>query len=100
MEAEATITVEVISTHRNIMYLFTPNNDGFNDLWEIPELESYGRCSVRVYNRWGKLVFSSPDYHNEWDGTSDGVNLPPAAYYFIIKTEKPETITGTVNIVR
>lgn len=100
LEAEATITVEVISTHRNIMYLFTPNNDGFNDLWEIPELESYGRCNVRVFNRWGKLVFSSSDYHNEWDGTSDGVNLPPAAYYFIIKTEKPETITGTVNIVR
>jgi len=98
--AEDEITVEVISTHENILYLFTPNNDGFNDYWEIPDLESYGKCDVRVYNRWGKLVFSSPDYHNEWDGTSNGVNLPSAAYYFIIKSETAGSITGTVNIVR
>lgn len=98
--AEDEVTVEVISTHENIMYLFSPNNDGFNDYWEIPELDTYGKCEARVYNRWGKLVFSSNDYHNEWDGTSNGVNLPSAAYYFILKTEAAGTITGTVNIVR
>ena len=98
--AEDEVTVEVISTHENILYLFTPNNDGFNDYWEIPDLESYGKCEARVYNRWGKLVFSSTDYQNEWDGTSNGVKLPSAAYYFIIKSETGGTITGTVNIVR
>jgi gliding motility-associated-like protein len=98
--AENEVTVEVISTHENIMYLFTPNIDGFNDFWEIPELDSYGECEVKVYNRWGKLVFSSTEYHNEWDGTSNGVNLPSAAYYFIIKSETAGTIKGTVNIVR
>jgi gliding motility-associated-like protein len=98
--AEDEITVEVISTHENIMYLFTPNNDGFNDYWEVPELDTYGKCDARVYNRWGKLVFSSIDYRNEWDGTSNGVKLPSAAYYFILKTETAGTITGTVNIVR
>ncbi|MBN1599329.1 MAG: gliding motility-associated C-terminal domain-containing protein [Bacteroidales bacterium] len=98
--AEARTSVEIISTHENILYLFTPNNDGFNDYWEIPELESYGKCEVRVYNRWGKLVFSSTNYHNEWDGASDGIHLPQAAYYFIIKTEKEGTIPGTVNIIR
>ncbi len=98
--AESEISVDVKSTHENILHLFTPNNDGFNDLWEIPDLESYGKCEVKVYNRWGKLVFSSPDYHNEWDGTSDGADLPSAAYYFIIKSETSGTITGIVNIVR
>lgn len=98
--AEDEVTVEVVSTHENIMYLFTPNNDGFNDFWEIPELDSYGSCEVKVYNRWGKLVFSSTEYHNEWDGSSNGDNLPSAAYYFIIKTETAGTITGTLNIVR
>jgi gliding motility-associated-like protein len=97
---ETEVSVEIISTYKNILYLFTPNNDGFNDYWEIPDLESYGKCDVRIYNRWGKLVFSSPDYHNEWDGTSNGVNLPSAAYYFFIKSEAAGTITGTVNIVR
>jgi len=98
--AEANISVEVISTFENIMHLFTPNNDGFNDYWEIPDLESYGECEIRVYNRWGKLVFSSSDYHNEWDGTSNGVSLPSAAYYFVIKSQTTGTVAGTVNIVR
>jgi len=99
-EAETVVPVEVISNHENILNLFTPNNDGFNDLWEIPGIDEFGRCDVRVFNRWGKMVFSSTDYHNDWDGTSDGDILPPAAYYYIIKTETAGIITGTVNIVR
>jgi gliding motility-associated-like protein len=98
--AETFATVEVYSTHKDIIHLFTPNNDGFNDLWEIPELASYGKCDVRIYNRWGKLVFSSPDYNNTWNGTSNGTNLPEGAYYYVIKTQNSGTITGTVNILR
>ncbi len=100
LPAEAVISVEIASSHNNILNLFTPNNDGFNDYWEIPDLDTYGKCNVKVYNRWGQLVFSSADYHNEWDGTSNGSPLPSAAYYYIIKTENSGTITGTVNIVR
>jgi gliding motility-associated-like protein len=98
--AESAISVEIISSHANIMNLFTPNNDGFNDHWEISDLDSYGTYDIRVFNRWGKLVFSSTSYNNDWDGTSDGVALPPAAYYYVISTANAGTITGTVNIVR
>lgn len=98
--SEAFAYVEIISTHRDIMYLFTPNGDGFNDYWELPDLASWGKCEVKVYNRWGKLVYSNPDYNNLWDGTSNGNQLPEGAYYFIIKTENAGTIKGTVNIVR
>ena len=98
--SEAFAYVEIISTHCDIMYLFTPNGDGFNDYWELPDLASWGKCEVKVYNRWGKLVYSNPDYNNLWDGTSNGNQLPEGAYYFIIKTENAGTIKGTVNIVR
>jgi gliding motility-associated-like protein len=98
--AETLASAEVYSTHRDIMNLFTPNNDGFNDLWEIPDLASYGKSDVKVYNRWGKLVFSSSSYDNTWNGTSDGKDLPEGAYYYVIKTQNSGTITGTVNIVR
>ncbi|MGD0340880.1 MAG: gliding motility-associated C-terminal domain-containing protein, partial [Bacteroidales bacterium] len=98
--AESFVTIEVYSTHKDIMYLFTPNNDGFNDLWELPELSTWGKCDVRVFNRWGKLVFASPDYHNEWNGLSDGNPVPEGAYYFIIKTENAGIVKGTVNLVR
>jgi gliding motility-associated-like protein len=82
------------------MHLFTPNNDGFNDLWELPDLVTWGKCDVKVYNRWGKLVFADANYNNLWDGTSNGSPLPEGAYYFVIKTENAGTVTGTVNIVR
>ncbi len=98
--AEITAEVEIYSTHKDILHLFTPNNDGINDHWEIPGLHEYGKCDVKIYDRWGKLVFSSPDYNNLWDGTSDGTPLPEGAYYFVIKTENEGVITGTVNILR
>jgi len=98
--AEIFVSVEIYSTHKDILYLFTPNNDGFNDYWELPDLPSWGKCDVKVYNRWGKLVFSDPDYNNLWDGTSSGNPLPEGAYIFIIKTQNAGTVKGTVNIVR
>ena len=98
--AEALVTIEILGSHKDIIHLFTPNSDGFNDLWELPELAAWGKCDVKVYNRWGKPVFSSPDYNNTWDGTSDGKPLPEGAYYFVIKTQNAGTVTGTVNILR
>ena len=98
--AEARVYVKITSSHSNIMNLFTPNGDGYNDYWEISGIESYGRCDVRIFNRWGKLVFSSKNYENDWNGTCDGVELPSAAYYYVINTENAGTITGSVNIVR
>jgi gliding motility-associated-like protein len=98
--AEAFATVEIYSTHKDIMYLFTPNSDGFNDYWELPQLSVWGKCDVRVFNRWGKLVFADANYNNLWDGTSNGSPLPEGPYYFVIKTENAGAVTGTVNIVR
>ncbi len=98
--AETFADVDIHSTHRDILNLFTPNNDGINDLWELPEMNSWGDCNVKVYNRWGQLVYSMDNYNNSWDGSSDGKNLPEGAYYFIIKTENSGNIQGTVNIVR
>lgn len=96
---DVTFTVTVKSSHPNILYLFTPNGDGFNDYWELP-LSQWGRCEVKVYNRWGKLVYDNPGYNNLWDGTSGGNPVPEGAYYFIVKTETLGIIKGTVNIVR
>jgi gliding motility-associated-like protein len=97
---ESVISVEVFSTHRGILNLFTPNGDGFNDLWEIPDPESFGQCEVRIFNRWGMLVFAAKDYKSDWDGRSDGSDVPEGAYYYIIKSEKKGTITGTLNLIR
>jgi gliding motility-associated-like protein len=84
----------------NISSLFTPNNDGINDNWHIPDLIQYGIAHVKVYNRYGVLVFESKSYDNEWDGSWHNLALPAASYYYIIDSSTRGIITGIVNILR
>lgn len=93
-------TIDILPTFDNISSLFTPNGDGMNDYWHIPDLEDYGRIKVKVYNRFGQPVYESDSYKNDWDGTWNGHPLPSASYYYVIKSEKKGLIKGVVNIVR
>ena len=93
-------TIDVLPTFDNISSLFTPNGDGMNDYWYIPDLEEYGNIKVTVYNRYGQKVYEAESYKNDWDGTWNGSPLPSASYYYVIKSEKKGFIKGVVNIVR
>ena len=61
---------------------FTPNNDGFNDIWAV-----YGsdidpdRFELTVYNRWGQLVFETTDLEEGWVGQADDESLPEQWYF-------------------
>jgi gliding motility-associated-like protein len=98
--ANITQTIVTLPTFENIRSLFTPNNDGMNDYWYIPDIEKYGIISVQIYNRFGKLLYKSSAYKNDWDGTYNGSPLPEASYYYIIKSPEKGIIKGVVNIVR
>ncbi len=84
----------------NIMSLFTPNNDGVNDYWYVPDIGQFGTLQVTVYNRFGQIVYQSDSYKNDWDGTRDGYPLPAATYYYLIKSSEKGFIKGVVNIIR
>ena len=46
----------------------TPNGDGWNDTWKvIADGECWGQWEVRIYNRWGGLVWISASSTDEWD---------------------------------
>ena len=83
---------------------FTPNDDGFNDTWEIPGISAFPNAEVIVFDRWGQKVFVSNGYSEEWDGTNNGSRLNTATYYYYIRLNKLEgqapPITGAVNIIR
>ena len=87
-------------TFDNVTSLFTPNSDGMNDRWHIVDLEEFGSVDVKVFNRFGKLVYESSDYKNDWRGDFNGRPLPAASYYYIIKSSKKGIIRGVVNIIR
>ena len=97
---DATQSIVTRPTFENITSLFTPNNDGINDYWYIPDLQEYGDVKVTVFNRFGKKVYQSDGYKNDWNGTFNGENLPSASYYYVIISSKKGIIKGVVNIVR
>ncbi|MBA7637813.1 hypothetical protein ES703_45462 [subsurface metagenome] len=88
--------------------VFTPNEDGFNDYWFIPNAIQYPNLEVVIFNRWGQQVFYSKPYgidmHHMFDGKSqkNGKDLPVGTYYYIISPNDgiQDTFTGTVTIVR
>lgn len=63
----------------------TPNGDGKNDIFIIPELEAdpdaYPNNELTIFNRWGDVVFHAKPYRNDWDGG----DLPAGTYFYIIR---------------
>jgi gliding motility-associated-like protein len=80
----------------------TPNGDGAHDVLEIENIENYPNNSLRIYNRWGVLVFSTRAYNtqgNVFDGTSQGRatvggdnKLPTGTYFYILDFEVEEGV--------
>ncbi len=68
--------------------IFTPNQDGINDYFIIPCLETgkYPDNKITVFNEWGLEVFAERQYKNDWDGTYGGAPLPVGTYFYIIET--------------
>jgi gliding motility-associated-like protein len=86
--ATATITFNVGGDATcDIPSIITPNNDAMNDAFIVPclaEGDKYPKNVVSIFNQWGDEVFHAAPYGNDWEGTFDGEDLPPATYFYII----------------
>ena len=77
--------------------VFTPNGDGFNQYFFIPKIELYEEAELNVVDRWGKSVYRSIGYKNDWEGE----DLSSGVYYYVLDLKKRNTvIKGIVNIVK
>jgi gliding motility-associated-like protein len=77
----------VISKQVTIMgypKFFTPNNDGFNDYWNISYYNNFPQAHIHIFDRYGKLIKEIAPLGSGWDGTYDGNLLPAADYWFIV----------------
>jgi len=87
--------------------VFSPNNDGINDLFK-PLMTSYvERVDMKIFNRWGMLVFETEDPGINWDGKIDGTDklVSPGVYYYICEVYENRlsglevtTLTGFVHV--
>ncbi|MFQ3173205.1 MAG: gliding motility-associated-like protein, partial [Flavobacterium sp.] len=80
---------------------FTPNNDGFNDIWEIKEMADYPNSSAQIFDRYGKLLINLTSNKYSWDGKYSNKLLSADDYWYRLKLDdtKPP-ITGHFTLKR
>lgn len=64
---------------------FTPNNDGYNDTWNINRYQSaLGNTTINIFDRYGKLIHIIASENQGWNGKYNGLDLPSSDYWFTI----------------
>lgn len=86
---------------------FSPNEDGVNDVFQAQVGCTVTAFDLKIFNRWGQLVFASVSQETGWDGTSKGQLAASAVYVYVLKvaydqegTVKSEVKTGEVSLLR
>lgn len=84
----------------NIPNVFTPNGDGKNDTFTIPDLTQYKENEIVIVNRWGGEVFQAKNYQNTWTGN----NLDEGTYFYSLKVKNTngevEEFKGYITLLR
>jgi gliding motility-associated-like protein len=71
-----------------------------NDAWKISGLENDASVLVRVYNRYGGLVFSQTGYASPWDGHHRGMIVPSGTYYYVLIAKNgSQTVNGSLTVI-
>lgn len=96
---EAASQVKITVNDLFIPSVFTPNNDGKNDFFDIGETS--GHVEIVIFNQWGNEEYSTDNYLNDWSGRNNkGAELPDDTYFYIIKFEKGQVKKGSILIKR
>ncbi len=89
-----------INTVVEVPNVFTPNNDGFNDLL-VFRTNGKDLYSVEIYSRTGSLVFRQSAYTISWDGKNpSGEDVYPGVYYYVIQYEGKYISNGFFHLIR
>jgi gliding motility-associated-like protein len=80
--------------------IFSPNNDVVNDEFVIYGINDL--FDIKIYNRWGNLVFDQNPYENNWNGEdSNGKKLSEGQYFYMLKNDQEQIkLNGIVMLVR
>jgi gliding motility-associated-like protein len=77
--------------------VITPNGDEYNQRFVIPRMDITKNNVFLVFDRWGKKVYSSNNYQNDWDG---GELSPGVYYYELVEAKTHKVFKGWVQLLR
>ncbi len=102
IECDTTIPKKI--TNITIPNIFTPNNDGTNDVFSITS-KNIKTLDCKIYNRWGILVGEIKNANEGWDGrTTAGLQCTDGVYYYILQAtgedKKEYNQKGFVQLVK
>jgi gliding motility-associated-like protein len=85
--ADTIVLRERCPTQWYIPNAFSPNDDGFNDLFSVfgTDIQS---LRLRIYDRWGELIFESAALDAAWDGVFRGKPADPGVYIWVADIEE------------
>ena len=86
--------IRIIDSLVIIPNIITPNGDGTNDRFVIAGLGAYPIHQLIIYNRWGRVVFRSENYQNDWNGNNETNGV-----YFVYLKYGNNLYQGTLTIV-
>ena len=93
----------VLSTTLGIPNAFSPNGDGINDLFKIND-GIYANFNLKIFNRWGSMVFNSTDPSQGWDGQFEGQPANGGTYLYQISFQNADNLlitkTGSFVLIR
>ena len=87
-KVKQTFDIRLLNCSIYIPKAFSPNNDGFNDIYKV-EAEGLAEFEMKIFSQWGELVFQSKDIHSGWDGRIHGSRAPSGIYIYQIRYTDP-----------
>jgi gliding motility-associated-like protein len=85
---EGIVFITILETPFTIPDAFSPDGDNINDFFVIKRIQAFPNNELKVFNRWGRLVYSKKGYDNSWDGKAnignEGEGLPSGSYYYTL----------------
>ena len=81
---------------------FSPNGDGYNDFWNITNVDSElnSEIVIRIFDRYGKLLSQINPIGSGWNGYFNGYKLPADDYWYTVELQNGKIVKGHFALVR
>ena len=100
-EKTCNVMVKVIDSEIKIPNVFTPNEDGKNDLWSIPALAFKPESKVLIFDRLGRLLIEYPGSSPGWNGLVNNYPATAGDYWYVIQLSKDAApLKGNFTLLR